>query len=567
MFLKAFRTCRPGGHGGFILVDVLLALALLTILALGIIQLIDNQQRRARAAAQGEAALRLGRAMQRYVNDQYAVLLNVPAGQSALITVSDLVTAGYLPAGTAARDANGFDLCGLVTQVGAQGAPVRLQGLLVSESVNTRALSLDDLTTALIAGNMGAAGGAIYKTTGSNPGSTIQGIQGGWSVPVSGAFSQPNNRGKRCDGSTAGAVQLRAGHYMMALWDGGQFNNEDVLYRNKIANRPDLNTMNVPLGLDVDASASHDIAFGKPCSQPGLLATDYASNPLNCKNGFWTAGMPDNTPGVTQGQPCPVNGAFSTDKDGTPFICKQGLWNRFDRLGTLGQAKAIGPGLHQIQVPPGVNWAFLTMAGGGESGGFNAPKPYTVKLQRYPTDGGVQIPGTGVRAERYPGSGGADESVDLPWLAEYYPGGSGGYVLSYPIEVTPGSTLCISVGAGGKAAYDIGTGHGFGGGPTTVANCNPSQLPKLITCFGGGAGPGVRSQDIAGAPGSCTVEPSGSSSGQLTYQQGSGHAGGYSPIGYGSGGEAARCWGDCGPEGAVEGKDGADGALFITWMI
>jgi Bacterial shufflon protein, N-terminal constant region len=516
--------------------------------------------------------------MQRYINDKYATLLTQATPTvPTVLRVDDLVSAGYLPQGTASRDRAGFDLCGLVLAVGAQGAPVRLQGLLVSESpTGRRSGLLDDLTLSQIVSSMGAAGGAIYSNVGSGAAS-ITGAQGNWSVDTSGPFSRSATH---CNGA-AGAVPLSPGHYMMALWYGKAFNNEDVLYRKKVNNRPDLNTMQTPLGLNVDNTGQ--VAFGQACGQEGLLATDAAGSPLNCKGGVWTAGMPVDTTGqVGFGKPCQVNGSFSADGSGQPFNCKQGVWvngmakdssgsvspgascqgvpegsfiaaaNGTPMVCKAGQWSGFNgvnirsrnfttPGSYSWDVPPGVTSVLLSMTGGGEAGGSTDVLPSSVDLER----------------------AGGQGTYTAPEMVNMFPGGSGGYVQEYPVSVVPGSRLCITVGAGGQPHGIPGDYSGRPGQPSSVAACAGST-PSLIICTGGGS-----NSPWAGAPGSCNVQPSGGTPSYWVQKQGSSVPGAFGLFAYGAGGHAGRCWGmsACGPQpnGGIGGA-GTDGAVLLKWV-
>lgn len=600
---------------GVLLLEVIVALGFAAILAMGLIKISDDQQRQVRANTMGRAALEVGEAMQRYINDQYASLQNQATPTvPAVIRVDELVNAGYLPRGTAARDRAGFDLCGLVLSVGGSGGPVRLQGLLVAESPSgRRSVPLDDLTLSQIVGSMGAAGGAIYSTLG-NGAASITGAQGNWSVDSAGAFSRSATR---CNGAS-GAVALSPGHYMMALWYGKAFNNEDVLYRKKVNNRPDLNTMQTPLGLNVDTTGQ--VVFGQACNQEGLLATDARGSPLNCKGGVWTAGMPVDTTGtVGMGKSCQVNGSFSADASGQPFNCKNGLWTAgmpVDTTGTVGfgkscqipgsfSADASGqpffckqgvwvnsmakdtsgsvvpgascqgvpdgsylaaangtplvckagqwssfngfnlksrnfttPGNYTWDVPQGVTSVLLSMTGGGEAGGSTEARPYTVDLAL-----------TG-------GSGSYSEPVQV----NMFPGGSGGFVQEYPVTVVPGSRLCITVGAGGQPHGVIGDYRGVRGQSSSLVACS-GGTPGLINCTGGGS-----DSPWAGAPGTCNVQPSGGTIGYWVEKQGSYVPGGVGLLGYGAGGYAGRCWGQCGtPSGGIGGA-GGDGAVLLKWV-
>ncbi|MBP7565976.1 MAG: shufflon system plasmid conjugative transfer pilus tip adhesin PilV [Burkholderiaceae bacterium] len=605
-------TSRPRPQRGLILLEVVLALAVAATVIMGLIQLQDEQDRRSRATVAAQQALTVGQAMQSYINDQYATLLTqASATQPALITVPDLVTAGYLPAGTNARDTYGLTLCTLVVAMpGAVSS--RLQGLMVAESDTAPLLS--DVDLARVSNAIGSAGGAVYSQVGADAGTAVHGVNDGWNVLVSSAFSAANHRGLRCDGSS-GAVALAQGRYMVALWHGRTFNNEDVLYSKAVPGRADLNTMKTALGLFVDNSGSATraaygndctqsghvaadangqmltcradsagalrwgntyfvdpsgtirfgaactmngayaadssglplvcrgglwgvyhyvdtagsagVAFGQPCGMTGASAADASGVPLACRNGIWTFGMPSSSSVVADGT-CSVDGSMASDAASRPFSCQQGKWVAFNKPQQTQTKVFDTPGVHYWTVPAGVTEVMVTLAGGGESAGYSGPGPAQNK--------------DGTRYE-----------------VEMFPGGSGGFFLDRPVTVVPGSRLTLTVGRGGAEQKKKVTA-GNRGRTSSVVGTGVD-----LSCTGGGS-----DDPWAGIAGTCNVQPSTGIYGAWQKKEGSGLPGGQTPIGYGTGGTAERCWGeecekDLGPTWGGNGLPGTGGVVMLRW--
>ncbi|MBN9407679.1 MAG: shufflon system plasmid conjugative transfer pilus tip adhesin PilV [Burkholderiales bacterium] len=577
------------------MVEIVMALAVAAAATLGFIQLSEDQDQRARAAMAAQQATTIGQAALSFINDRYAdLLLRATAARPALVTVPDLVAAGYLPAGSNGRDSYGNTLCTLVLQV--PGAPMaRLQGLLVAEGGRQ---PLADVDLGRVVAGIGGAGGGIYSDVGATPGATIRGAGGGWEMPVAGPFSNANDAGRRCDG-TAGAVALQRGRYMLALWHGKVFNNEDVLYRREVPGRADLNTMTTPLGLYVDVGAVRDVVFGRTCQQAGQLATDASGQLLNCKADSagalqWTntyaagavsfganctmagayaldsAGVPlvcrggvwgnfyAAAPGVKVGATCvpALSGAFAMDSSGVPLVCKDNRW--IFPLPTDDGSGGIAAGLPcrpngslamgaagRPLVCVGGEWRLFSDGGVPHERSYTSPGFYRFRVPDSVNELTVTLAGGG-EAGGNTGNEGSDDHTGV------FPGGSGGFIIDRVIRVTPGSSLDIAVGSGGLPSRGAGGTTWIAGGGTHVD----------LSCTGGGG------RSFAGQAGHCNAEPHGGIGAWPTETNKAGFLGGQTPIRFGSGGHSYRCWNRAGSGyncGWSRGGEGMSGAVFLRW--
>ncbi len=578
-------------QAGLTLLEIVFAMGILASALAGLFQLVEWQERRSQAAIFGQQAAAIGQAMQSYVTDHWAPLMDsATPGTPIVLGIEDLVPK-YLPANTTATNTYGQAICGLVLLNSAGNS---LNVLLVSEG----GTPIEDMDLAKVASELGAAGGAYYADNTRTQVTGLTGTQKGWAIPAASpefaAYSSPNipspvprdasqppapSSSRRCSGS-AGTVLLKSGHYAMALWYGRTFDNEDVLYRKKVGSNPSLNTMATPLGLYKEDASVADrpkfggscerpgqlaagsegvmlncreddggvprwanfyvegkdagVAFGKACTANGAYATDASGTPLVCRKGLWTTGLPRDATVVPDG-PCTVEGATVTDADGRPFFCQRGQWVAFNRTSESSVKVFSTPGTYSWTVPDGVNEVLVSMAGGGQSGGPESPKP-----SNYKDVGGP----------------------DLPYLVNLTPGGSGGFMIDHPVKVKPGDTLSIQVGHGAPENNDYVNYElrGFPGGPSSVSGSGVD-----LYCTGGGDGAITPPGGVSGSPGHCNVAPSGGTYGVWVMRQGSGTAvGGQTPLGYGAGGQSGRCWGSCGIN-AVVGGPGQSGVVMLRW--
>lgn len=269
--MKFITSVSIKKQAGITLLEIIIALAVMSVMVVGTSALIERSNADTRAAVAAQQLRTVGDAASAYIKDNYAaVMANATAATPALIRVSDLVAGGYLTTGATTINAYQQNQCILVLEPTANN----FTALVVTESGTT----IDDITLGGLASLIGASGGGIYSTATT----TVRGAMGGWSF-ATGNFANANHLGQHCDG-TAGVVALAAGHPAMALWFANGSITSGYLYRDSIPGQPQLNTMNTPL---IMASVQ---AASTACTS-GAIARDAAGALLSCDVGtlLWKA--------------------------------------------------------------------------------------------------------------------------------------------------------------------------------------------------------------------------------------------------------------------------------------
>lgn len=267
------RTSMWIKQRGVTLMELLVTLGLMSVLMVGLVNLLDNASDDAKSSVTALHAKTIGDAAGAYIKDNYGPLTSVAtAGQPVLLRVSDLVATGYLTNGASAVNPRGQTTCVLILQPTAN----KLLGLVATEVGDT----IDDLTLGQIASTIGGSGGGIYST---DP-TILRGAMGGWEMPI-GAFANPNHLGQRCDG-TPGDIVFSAGHPVMALWFADGAEASATLYRDAVPGNPSLNTMNTPILM----GAGTIQVEGSACATSGALGRDAAGAVLACESGEWKKG-------------------------------------------------------------------------------------------------------------------------------------------------------------------------------------------------------------------------------------------------------------------------------------
>lgn len=262
------RGSSKRAQRGVTLLELIVVIGILASVMTGLAKWSDMYVESTKETVAGQHMAAVGDAANAYLKDNYAtVSAAATATTPVLITVDMLRTTGYLQNGFSVNNNYGQTLCVLVLKPSS----TTLLGLVVAEGGTTIA----DLDLGNVAVAIGAPGGGIYTTATT----TIAGAMGGWTTPV-GNFANVNTSGKKCDGSTAGAPTLAAGHPFMALWFANGDPSSAFLYRNAVAGHTELNTMNTPL---IMASVQ---TSGAACTNTGAIAQDGTGALLTCQ-GTW----------------------------------------------------------------------------------------------------------------------------------------------------------------------------------------------------------------------------------------------------------------------------------------
>jgi prepilin-type N-terminal cleavage/methylation domain-containing protein len=267
---------------GMTLLEMLLVLSIMGSVMVGAASLLDSYLAGTRNSIVAQQTTSFGQALQAYMQSNYATLLTLTNATTPVLVTSTLPTsptptlATYLPTGFNPVNSYGQTVCGLILQPTAG----QLNAMVITESIAASATAIDDADLGQIAGAIGAAGGGIYSgNAGVSSSTTLNGTMGGWSISAAlNAFTNANNAGKRCDGTTGGPVQFKPGHAAMALWFAGGDQAAGLLYTSAVNGYPALNTMNTPIQMGAPAQ----VAAWSNCTaqQAGSLTAGPANDQL-----------------------------------------------------------------------------------------------------------------------------------------------------------------------------------------------------------------------------------------------------------------------------------------------
>lgn len=249
---------------GVTLIETLAALLIGALVIAGVASMINSSLNDSRDQQVAEYQRQLANAVNQSINLNYASFVSsIPVGTtSTTYSVANMVTSKLIPASYAnASNAFGQSFCLLVQQPAAG----QIDALLIS----TGGTAIPAVDLGYIAANSGVGGGSIGTAT---PVAAV-GAYGGWSTPVA-SWNTAN-----CTGTP--------GHLANQVFMNGPGNQpaDDFLYRNAVPNRPDLNAMNVPIGLlmvNAGAACSNFTTTSAP------FAADTSNHLLTCIGGFWT---------------------------------------------------------------------------------------------------------------------------------------------------------------------------------------------------------------------------------------------------------------------------------------
>jgi type II secretory pathway pseudopilin PulG len=263
---------------GITIIETVGALAIGSMLLVGLSAVIDSSLEDLKGQQAALQQSQVVNAARKYINDNYKQLtISTPTPATVVaIDVGTLRTQNYVPAGFSLLNAYNQTSCILVRQ------PVAGSGKLDALVVTSGGQRIEDRVIPAVAANAGQGSGYITEAT---PG-TARGAS--WSL-VTTAY-----RGVACPGGGGAVLNGAAdgGHLASSLfYDGPGQLSTDFLYRNDVAGRPDLTTMNAPIRMNGAAV----VAAGTSCVVPpggpvAAIAVDASNNLLRCDktNGRWT---------------------------------------------------------------------------------------------------------------------------------------------------------------------------------------------------------------------------------------------------------------------------------------
>ena len=256
---------------GMTLVEVLAALAIASVLLVGLARMIDDSMEELQEQQAALQQAQVVAAAAKYIAANYSDLVtSTNGGVVTAVTVAQLQTAGFLAAGFAATNPYRQSACVLVSQ----GAAGKLDALVAGYG----GTAIPDRSIATVAMMAGQGGGYISTAL---PG-TARGAS--WEL-VTTAY-----RGVACAGATVldGTAAHDGGHLVSSLfYDGPGQLSTDFVYRNAVPGRPQLNQMNAPLGF----AGAALVTPGTACGSAAAIGIDSASRSVvTCgADGLWQA--------------------------------------------------------------------------------------------------------------------------------------------------------------------------------------------------------------------------------------------------------------------------------------
>ncbi|MEW6343412.1 MAG: prepilin-type N-terminal cleavage/methylation domain-containing protein [Pseudomonadota bacterium] len=255
---------RMARQAGFTMVEMLAALAIATMMIIGLVAMINTSLEDARGQQAALYQAQMTKAAIELVAQNSAALLSAATPTVPVVVPlkgSPYQLATFLPTAVQSQNAYGQSPCLLVYTNSLGG----LEGLLVTEGGSV----IPDTQLGYIASNSGQGGGSIPRT--NNPGGAAFGAFGAWSVAT------PNPANVSCSGTKTGV-----GHLASEIFTGAnQAQNTDYLYRVSVPGDTSANAMQVPIIL------AQQTDYTACTAATGSIAADANSNVVSCINGEW----------------------------------------------------------------------------------------------------------------------------------------------------------------------------------------------------------------------------------------------------------------------------------------
>lgn len=263
---------------GITLVEVIGAIAIASIMLLGISTAMDNVVEDSKGQQASLYQSQVTAAARKYMAANYAQLVtDTASGATVAVPVAALQTGSFLSGSFASANAYGQVACILVRKNASASPPAKLDAMVVT--YGGQAMPEKDIPQ--VALNAGVEGGYISKRSPA----MAQGAA--WQIDTT------PYRGVAC-GSGAAVLSGNAvdgGHLASALfYDGPGQLSTDFVYRDAVPGHPELNQMNTPLLMAQDAL----VTKGAECGSSPALAIDSTSRGmLVCgADGLWKDAAP-----------------------------------------------------------------------------------------------------------------------------------------------------------------------------------------------------------------------------------------------------------------------------------
>lgn len=260
-----------GGSAGFTLIEMLGALAVGTMMVIGLMALIDDTIDDSKGQQAALYQSQVARAAARYVKANYGALTaSATATTPTVVTLAQLKAANLLGSAFNGVNAYGQAPCVLVLQPQAG----RLDTLVVTEG----GVEIPPKDGAFVAANAGEGGGFIPVPAGGQP-LAAQGAFRSWSLPIAPYVS------RNCSGIAASPGRLASALF----FDGPGNLSFDYLYRGAVPGHPELNRMSTPLHMTavVVEDASDALCVAADATTWGRIAVDASGRVMSCTAGTW----------------------------------------------------------------------------------------------------------------------------------------------------------------------------------------------------------------------------------------------------------------------------------------
>jgi prepilin-type N-terminal cleavage/methylation domain-containing protein len=233
---------------GFSMLEMLGALAIASIMVVGLTYMIDNALDDMKGQQAAAYQSQLATATSNYIKANYTALKGSVGTTPTAVTVNTLMTSGFLPQVFSNKNIYLQTGCVLILQP----TPGQLNALVIT----TGGTAIGDKDLPAVAAAAGTGSGYISSqyappnplTNNKNDNPHVA-IGASWTLNT-GDTSAPgkNYQGTTCDGGSLSGGPTDAGHLVSRVFmNGAGLTPADYLYRDAVSGMPELNTMNTPI--------------------------------------------------------------------------------------------------------------------------------------------------------------------------------------------------------------------------------------------------------------------------------------------------------------------------------